>query len=82
MNTNMIINKLSTKQNGSFFNIEVVTDVPLCAAAKRNGHNCYKKSLMNVRKGISYKKMKAVREKYNYLSQEEFDAKKKELLGI
>ena len=37
MNTSMIIDTLSRKQNGSFFKIRLVSDVKLNAEAKRNG---------------------------------------------
>lgn len=80
MNTQMIIDRLNQKQNGSFFNIRVVTDIPMLAAAKRNGHSCYKETVMTVRKGISYKNMKAVKNKIalkvanGELTQEEVDA--------
>lgn len=63
MNTNMIINKLSTKRNGQFFNISYVSDLPMTAKAKREGIIALKITKATVRKGISYKNMKSVQEK-------------------
>ena len=63
MNTNMIINKLSTKRNGQFFNISYVSDLPMTAKAKREGIVALKITKATVRKGISYKNMKSVQEK-------------------
>ena len=63
MNTSMIIDTLSRKQNGSFFKIRLVSDVKLNAEAKRNGVVAYKVSDMTVRKGIDYKNQKCVKEK-------------------
>ena len=63
MNTSMIIDTLSRKQNGSFFKIRLVSDVKLNAEAKRNGMVAYKISDMTVRKGIDYKNQKCVKEK-------------------
>lgn len=63
MNTSMIIDTLSRKQNGSFFKIRLVSDVKLNAEAKRNGVVAYKISDMTVRKGIDYKNQKCVKEK-------------------
>ena len=63
MNTQMIIDRLNQKQNGAFFNVRTVSDIPMLAAAKRMGHTCYKETVMTVRKGISYKNMKAVKDK-------------------
>lgn len=63
MNTNMIINKLSTKRNGQFFNISYVSDLPMTAKAKREGIIALKITKATVRKGISYKNMKSVQKK-------------------
>lgn len=63
MNTNMIINKLSTKRNGQFFNISYVSDLPMTAKAKREGIVALKITKATVRKGISYKNMKSVQER-------------------
>lgn len=63
MNTNMIINKLSTKRNGQFFNISYVSDLPMTAKAKREGIVALKVTKATVRKGISYKNMKSVQER-------------------
>lgn len=63
MNTNMIINKLSTKRNGQFFNISYVSDLPITAKAKREGIVALKVTKATVRKGISYKNMKSVQER-------------------
>ena len=63
MNTNMIINKLSTKRNGQFFNISYVSDLPMTAKAKREGVVALKITKATVRKGISYKNMKSVQER-------------------
>ena len=63
MNTSMIINKLSTKRNGQFFNISYVSDLPMTAKAKREGIVALKITKATVRKGISYKNMKSVQER-------------------
>ena len=63
MNINMIINKLSTKRNGQFFNISYVSDLPMTAKAKREGIVALKVTKATVRKGISYKSMKSVQER-------------------
>lgn len=63
MNTNMIINKLNLKQNGQFFKVSYVSDLPITAAAKKAGHNAYKVTEATVRKGIHYKSQKAYKEK-------------------
>lgn len=63
MNTQMIIDRLNQKQNGSFFNVHTVSDIKLTAAAQRANHHAYKETFMTVRKGINYKNMKAVKNK-------------------
>ena len=63
MNTNMILNKLNLKTKGQFFKLSYVSDLPLTAAAKREGHNAYKVTTATVRYGINYSSQKAVQEK-------------------
>lgn len=63
MNINMLIDKLKEKQNGSFFNITWVTDLPLTSQAKAMGITCYKDTLASVRKGIKYQNQKSVQAK-------------------
>ena len=63
MNTNMIIAKLNSKQKGSWFRVSWISDVPITAQAKRNGHTVLKFTKGTMRFGISYSNLKNVRDK-------------------
>lgn len=63
MNTQMIIDKLAKKANGSWFSVEWTSDLPLKAAWKKTGHTAYKITKAQCRKGIEYKNLKDVKEK-------------------
>lgn len=63
MNTNLLINTLNTKQNGSFFKIAYFTDLPITAKAKREGITAIKYTVATARKEIDYDKMKSVQAK-------------------
>jgi hypothetical protein len=63
MNLNDIINKLYDKQNGSFFKVRYVSELPLTAEAKRKGVDVYKITEATVRKGVRYSNMKAIKAK-------------------
>ena len=63
MNTNYLINSLSKKNNGAFFKISYITDVPMTAQAKRDGNVVIKYTTTTVRKEIDYDKMKSVQAK-------------------
>lgn len=63
MNINMLINKVNSHPNGTFFNMSWASDVPLKASAKRQGVNVYKLTIATVRKGINYSAMKSVQDK-------------------
>ena len=63
MNTTTIISKLSTIQNGSWFNVKLMSPVPLSAKGKKDGVVIYKISEMQCRKGIEYKNQKVVKAK-------------------
>lgn len=63
MNNNLIINTLSKKNNGAFFNLTYCTDLPLTAQAKRDGITAIKITRGTYRKGIGYANMKSVQEK-------------------
>ncbi len=66
MNTNLIINTLSRKNNGAFFRISYCTDLPLTAASKRAGITAIKFTTATVRKGINYENMKSVQMKVEH----------------
>lgn len=63
MNTNLIINTLGNKHNGTWFKIEWVSDLPLSAAAIKDGHIGYKETTAQCLKGVSYKNRKSVKNK-------------------
>lgn len=60
MNFNAIVSKLSQKNNGQFFKISWMSDVPVSASAKRQGITVYKYTTGTVRKGIDYSAQKSV----------------------
>lgn len=60
METKAIINKLSKIQNGAFFKIRWMTELPLTAAAKREGITALKLTSATMRKGIKYSNQKSV----------------------
>lgn len=63
MNTNAIIMKLNNKNNGQFFKISWMSDVPITASAKAHGQVVYKYTTGTVRKGIDYASQKSVQMK-------------------
>ena len=63
MNTNAIIMKLNAKNNGQFFKISWMSDVPITASAKAHGQVVYKYTTGTVRKGINYANQKSVQMK-------------------
>lgn len=63
MNFNAIITKLNAKKNGQFFKISWMSDVPMTAGAKREGHVVYKYTTGTCRKGINYTHQKSVQMK-------------------
>ena len=63
MNTNAIIMKLNNKNNGQFFKISWMSDVPITASAKARGQVVYKYTTGTVRKGINYANQKSVQMK-------------------
>lgn len=63
MTTTMIINKLANKQNGAFFKIRWVSELPVNAAGKKLGVTAYKLTDATCRKGINYDKQKSVQAK-------------------
>lgn len=63
MNTNAIIMKLNNKNNGQFFKISWMSDVPITASAKAHGQVVYKYTTGTVRKGINYANQKSVQMK-------------------
>lgn len=63
METNIIINKLSKKNNGAFFKIRWMTELPIKASAKKMGISAYKLTEATVRKGIGYASQKSVQMK-------------------
>lgn len=56
-----IINKLNAHNNGSFISAELLTDLPLNAAAKRSGVVAKKSIKVCVRKGIRYSEQKEIK---------------------
>jgi len=66
MLTNAIIEVLNKKQNGSWFNAEWTTDIPLSAQAKKEGHTAYKTTTAQCRKGINYASQKSVQMKVDH----------------
>lgn len=63
MNTNKVMDILNAKVKGSWFKIRYTSDVSLTAAAKREGHTCYKTVITTCRFGISYKNLASVKAK-------------------
>lgn len=63
MNTSMIITTLGKKNNGSWFNIQWVSDLPVNAASKKSGVVAYKITTAQCRKGIRYSSQKSVQAK-------------------
>ena len=63
MEIKAIMNKLQNKQRGSYFRIDWLSDVPITAQAKREGHTVLKYSHNTCRYGIRYKNLKSVQEK-------------------
>lgn len=63
MNTQKLVATLSTKKNGSWFNMRWVSDVKLSASAKKMGVTAYKITEAQVRKGINYTHQKSVQMK-------------------
>lgn len=63
MNTNYMIAKLATKKNGQFFKASYVSDLPMTAAAKRNGVIALKYTTGTFRKGLNYNNLKSVQQK-------------------
>lgn len=63
MNTNLLINKLSSKHNGTWFRMSWCTDVPITANAKKAGVTVLKYTTATVRKGIKYSNIASVKEK-------------------
>lgn len=63
MNTNLLVDTLNKKANGSWFNAEWCSDLPLSAEAKKQGHIGYKITTAQCRKGIEYSTQKSVQEK-------------------
>ena len=63
MKLELITKKLDEKQNGSFFKIRWASELPVCAAAKREGVTAYKLTDAVCRKGIHYKNQRSVQMK-------------------
>lgn len=60
-----ILKKVHAHGNGQFFWIDIQTDKTknMTAAARNDGHTCFKFSHMQVRKGVEYENMKSTQEK-------------------
>lgn len=63
MTTERIAAILNSKTNGSWFNMEWNSELPITADAKRRGTVAYKTTSAQVRKGIAYANQKSVRQK-------------------
>lgn len=63
MNTNLIISKIASKNKGQFFKIGYITDVPMSAKGKKEGHIVLKYTRATVRWGINFSNIKAVQER-------------------
>ena len=57
-----ILKELDTKQNGSYFKIQYMTDINSKVSAAFRGHNVTKLTTMSVRKGVSYDNLKSVKQ--------------------
>ena len=56
-----ILKALDSKQNGSYFKIQYMTDINSKVSAAFRGHNVTKLTTMSVRKGIAYENLKSVK---------------------
>ena len=56
-----ILKALDSKQNGSYFKIQYMTDINSKVSAAFRGHNVTKLTTMSVRKGVSYENLKSVK---------------------
>lgn len=61
MNSNYVMMKVAKIPNGTWFKMGFVSDVPMIAQAKRDGHVVLKCTETTVRKGVSYKNLKSVK---------------------
>lgn len=57
-----ILKALDSKQNGSYFKIQYMTDINSKVSADFHGHNVTKLTTMSVRKGVSYDNLKSVKQ--------------------
>ena len=57
-----ILKELDSKQNGSYFKIQYMTDINSKVSAAFRGHNVTKLTTMSVRKGVSYDNLKSVKQ--------------------
>ena len=57
-----ILKALDSKQNGSYFKIQYMTDINSKVSAAFRGHNVTKLTTMSVRKGVSYENLKSVKQ--------------------
>ena len=57
-----ILKALDSKQNGSYFKIQYMTDINNKVSAVFRGHNVTKLTTMSVRKGIYYENLKSVKQ--------------------
>lgn len=64
MNTNAVIQAVSRINRGQWFKLVYISDVPLCAKAKREGYVVYKKTVCTVRWGIKYSNIGTVKERF------------------
>lgn len=64
MNTNLIIANLKKIRKGQWFYCAFTSDLPLTAAAKREGYVAYKRTACTVRYGINYTNINTVKERF------------------
>lgn len=63
MNTNYAISRITSKGKGQFFKMSYISDLPMTAAAKREGLIALKSTTGTFRWGINYSHIKSVKEK-------------------
>lgn len=63
MNTNYAISRITSKGKGQFFKMSYISDLPMTAAAKREGIIALKSTTGTFRWGIRYENIKSVKEK-------------------
>ncbi len=64
MNVNATIQAVKRINRGQWFKMVYISDVPLCAQAKREGRVVYKKTTCTVRWGLNYSNIGTVKERF------------------